>query len=395
MSTTALEIRPILVSEMPMVARLLADVFASTDEAYYRYLYQLHGSRVAQRSGFEQDTYRGAFLGGNLVAVARVEKHTLRYGMVQLKVAGIGDICTHPDYRRRGYSAVVVRDALAYATEAGAHLVLLRDPGDYYRRYGFSSVLPDYYLHYHSEDVLTLSRPERVHLRLAHFNDLSQLEYLYDNHWSGRVAFVRSPDLWEWRLEDPEAKTLVACDADGRLEGYLWRHPFDATQIELLASSPEAMIALMQVVAQQSGQETIALAVPPDDTIVAYSRLLMPVSLSATYHPRSGWMARAVNVRRLMRTLLPELKNHLESIAYLSEDISPTLEARPETIAVGFRNAPEMQCELIQRDFIQIMFGTLRPAMLAQRSPLRRDQVRLLEMLFPPRMAALAPWDWF
>jgi hypothetical protein len=44
---------------------------------------------------------------------------------------------------------------------------------------------------------------------------------------------------------------------------------------------------------------------------------------------------------------------------------------------------------------MQVLFGSLRPAVLALRAQLSLPQVQLLETLFPARMAALAVWDWF
>ncbi|MGB1288270.1 MAG: GNAT family N-acetyltransferase [Aggregatilineales bacterium] len=393
---TGLEIRAVHPHELESAASLIADVFAADHHKHHHALYALHTTAMPDRPGFDLADTRVAFLNGMPVALARVEKRALRYGSVRLKVAGIGDVCTHPEYRHQGYSEIVVRDALAYATEIGAHLVLLRDPGDYYQRYGFSSVLPDYALHYHADDILTIPPPQVYRLRPALMDDLAELDYLYEQHWSGRVAFSRSPALWRWRLQHNHiGRVMLVCNEQGDAEGYLWRHNFNRQQLEMIASTPEAMLRLMQLVAMQTPHQDIYLPIPPDDAIVAFSRLFLPVTLSASFHPESGWMARPVNIRRLLPALLPEIKDHLQNIAYLTDNITPLLDVRPEGIVIGLHNKPEMQCQLTQRDFIQVMFGTLRPAMLAQRTSIAREHVRMLEMLFPPRMAVLAAWDWF
>lgn len=57
------------------------------------------------------------------------------YG-VWLKVGLIGCVCTHPEYRRRGYGSLLVKDALIKMKKDGVDLVMVSGFRSLYRRFG-------------------------------------------------------------------------------------------------------------------------------------------------------------------------------------------------------------------------------------------------------------------
>jgi len=143
------------------------------------------------------------------------------------------------------------------------------------------------------------------------------------------------------------------------------------------------------------GDSQVTWFVPPDDVIITYARQFLPINISVLYQPTAGWMARLIDTYALVQTLLPELLAHATAIhpALQYQDI--LFDVQPDRVHIAIRHDPASACELSREDFIQIMFGSLRPSALAARIHLQPVGVELLEMLFPPRMAALAPWDWF
>jgi hypothetical protein len=135
----------------------------------------------------------------------------------------------------------------------------------------------------------------------------------------------------------------------------------------------------------------------PDDALINIASQALTVTVSARYRPDAGWMARLIDAQGLVEALLPE-------IVAQARTVMPELEARdlifrcqPDRVEIGLGGRKSTHSHLNHQDFIQVMFGSLHPSALAMRaqSSLHPDAVRLLEALFPPRVAALAGWDWF
>jgi predicted acetyltransferase len=386
-------VRPLQPAEIATAADLVARAFSRGDARRYEHLLHDRLAHLPTKPGFHPEDYQGGFVEGKLVSLARVEQHTLYYGLARLKVAGISDICTDSAYRHRGYSGVIVRDTIASVAGQGAHLALLYDRSNYYQRYGFTTVWPDYYLQFTAQELQSQTMPLTV--RPVRPNDAPALAALYERHWQGRLAFRRGVELWHWRLAAAEALPVVAIEG-GSPVGYLW-HNDHMNVSEVVADTPAATLALMIYAAQQADNphHAVRWSIPPDDAIAAFAGMFATVILSATYRPHSGWMARLIQPAELVATLLPEIIAQAKSVDPTLENHRLLLEVQPDEVVIGMKPLPETTVRFSHRDFMQVLFGSLRPAVLALRAQLSLPQVQLLETLFPARMAALAVWDWF
>jgi predicted acetyltransferase len=326
-----------------------------------------------------------------------IQDFPLRYGRAYLHVAGIGAVCTHENYRRRGYATAVIKDSLTYAAEQGAAIALLNATTPrFYERFGFSPVWPHYSLQSFSALAAQIAQP--LHLRLAEPHDLPRMAELYEKHWGGRVCFERSPALWRWRMAYGRDESIVAVDNTGMIQGYLWQPRDNSLRLEVLADSPEAVMSFLAYSGKRSleaGYDSFIWPVPPDDVIIPYAQQLLPITLSASYFPTEGWMARLIDSAKMIELLLPEIISQAKSQQRDFDESQLLLRVQPDGVDIAIRKEKNSPCRLSLRDFIQILFGSLRPETLAIRQPLSRDSVRMLQSLFPPRVAALAAWDWF
>lgn len=389
-----LTIRPIRPNEYDDAAQLVARAFSQGDPHRYDRLLHHWRAHLPYQPHINQAEFRAGFLEGRLVALVRVEQHILHYGRAALRVAGIGDVCTDEAYRGRGYSAALMRDALAFIAEQGAHLALLYNRNHYYQQYGFTPIFPDYALEFKAEDASRLE--ETLSVRPAEIDDLPAMAELYDAHWSSRLSFRRSSALWRWRLAASDPPPLVVEEA-GRVRGYWWRS-WRHNQTEVVAdtlAATRSLIAFAGRVQAREANRIVRWLVPPDDALVAHAQVLLPVQVSAMYRPDGGWMGRLIDMAALVRTLLPELRAQARVTHpdYASDNL--VINVQPDVVEVGWRHRPEQIARLYHRDFLQIVFGSLRPSALTVRGVLSPAHSALLERLFPPRMAALAPWDWF
>jgi predicted N-acetyltransferase YhbS len=392
-------VRPATPEDYPQAGELVAHVFSRGDiRQYERFLHHWLTTRPYE-PGFNYTLHRLGILNGQIVAHIRVKPNVLIYGTARLAVGGIGEVCVHPDHRGQGYSVGVLQDAMALLAEGGAHMALLNGISNYYDRFGFSPVWPFYDLEIEAEVAAALNSPLR--LRDAQPEDTPALATLYHKHWDGRVTFRRDTAVWDWRVQSGyAAMQKVVEDGYGRVCGYAAGHSLTDERIEVLTDTPEAALTLLRAGGEAhlaSGKSVLHWLVPPDDALVSFARQFVPVKVSARYLPRGGWMARLIDARGLIQALLPEISAQASAAAPAVQPDSLVMDAGGLGVRIGLRGDEATFCQLTYHDFIQVLFGSLRPAALAVRpySQLQPGSVRLLEQLFPPRMAVLGWWDWF
>ena len=194
-----------------------------------------------------------------------------------------------------------------------------------------------------------------------------------------------------------EAEVMV--NNTGQVEGYLGHLPDDFSERnEIIAASPAALATALAYSGrrwQSGGHDVLTWSVPPDDVIVPHAQQMLPITLSASYFPSGGWMARVIDSNAMLNELMPEIIAQAKATTGDFDPRKLILSIAPDGVDVGLKDNPDTHCHLSLRDFIQIVFGSLRPEALAIRQPLSKASVRLLATLFPPRVAALAGWDWF
>lgn len=393
-----LVVREIQSDEIGHAASLVANILAGNDRKRNRVIYEQYAKQLPGRPGKMESCYRVAFHNKQMVSLGHIVDFSLRYGRATLKVVGIGMLCTHPKYRNRAYASAVLKDTLTFAAEQGVHLVLVNSaiPG-YFQQFGFSPVWAKYTLQAPSHLAAQLEQP--LQLRVATPSDLGVMAQLYDYHWGMRVTAERNPEFWRWRMNFGRGEAAVMVNKQGKIEGYLWHLPDNFSERnEIVAATPAAIATALAYSGrrwQSGGYDMLRWSVPPDDVIVPFAQQMIPITLSAGYFPSGGWMARVIDSSAMLHELLPEI---IAGATITRNDFDAKqliLRIEPDGVDIGLRDSIETHCHLSLRDFIQILFGSLRPETLAIRQPLSRESVILLETLFPPRVAAIAGWDWF
>lgn len=76
----------------------------------------------------------GAFADGKLVSFVGLVPSIVRVGPSRFYVYSVGSVCTHPDYRGRGYAKTVFDCILSHIDKAGASLLLVSGYGPLYTR---------------------------------------------------------------------------------------------------------------------------------------------------------------------------------------------------------------------------------------------------------------------
>lgn len=390
-------VRGIRESELERAAKLVADVFSQGDSRLHEIIANNFLNHLPRRPGTKIEHFRAAFAGKKMVAFARVIEFMLHYGQAKLLVAGLSSVCTHPDYRGKGYASAVIQDILTYTAEQGMHMALLRGVPDFYEQFGFMPVWAQYTLEAPVEQARQLAQPLKI--RDAGIEDISQMANLYNQHWGSRVTFSRSTIIWKWLMWADIGQTIVAVDNAGEIQGYLWHRNGEYTaRTEVIANTRQAVQTLLAHDGRRfydADCDYLVWSVPPDDMIVPFAQTMLPLTLNAHYFPTGGWMGRLIDPSAIVQRLLPEIIAQASSSSAKFNPAKLRLVVDSDGVEIGLQNNPNSQCHLSLRDFVQVLFGSLRPQTLAIRHNLSRESITLLELLFPPRIAALAPWEWF
>jgi predicted acetyltransferase len=400
-----IHIRHIYPDEYDAVVALVSASFGQ-DDASREHLLQHWQHHIPQQPDTSIEDLRAIIRedddGQMPIAFARLTHRHLYYGRSRLKAVFISHVCTHPAYRHQGYSARLMRDTLAFLAEQGGHVVMLYDPATYYQRYGFTSLFPDYRLHISRQsawDVLAelpAHHAPDVVLRPVERADLPSLAHLYDKHWRGRISLHREANLWRWRWQAQTGDMHIVQEGTGqetRVTGYVWQHHLSG-RYEIVTDSEQASQALLAYCTQICQEDELVWHVPPDASLVASLQMWVPLELRAQYQPSSGWMGRLNDTSALLNAILPELRAQAKSSsqAPLPMDML-MLSAEPDSVVIAWRNHAYETIRISHRDFLPLLFGTLRPMSLVMRHKITPAQADLLGQLFPQRIASIGAWD--
>ena len=157
---------------------------------------------------------------GTIVSTVRVFIRKMFLHGEPVTVGGIGEVSTHPEYRRRGLATQLLKDSIQFMESRDIAMSSLHGSQRIYSIEGWEKV-PRYY----ARQPLTAKKQVAWEVRPANFDDAAEVERiadLYDGYarkFNG--TFVRDDMAYwtEWvRTESPNA---WVAERDGSIEGYV------------------------------------------------------------------------------------------------------------------------------------------------------------------------------
>lgn len=157
---------------------------------------------------------------GKIVSTVRVFIRKMFLQGEPVTVGGIGEVSTHPEYRRRGLATQLLKDSIRFMESRDIVMSSLHGSQRIYAAEGWEKV-PRYY----ARQPLTAKKQVAWNVRPANFDDgaeIKQIAALYDAYarkFNG--PFVRDDMAYwtEWvRTESPSA---WVAERDGDIEGYV------------------------------------------------------------------------------------------------------------------------------------------------------------------------------
>ncbi len=240
---------------------------------------------------------------GKPVSHMRLVYNVLSLNGCRLKIASIGGVCTHPDYRGQGIASTLLDHCVKAATDRGASLLLISGERGLYRR----AMAVDAGLTYEAE-----ARPGAApaaepapQARPARPDDWIACARLYQ---SERVRFVRSADFFARAFSWRAARGGWVMEFGGKVAAYVllsrpWGTPPDHPRrlVAEHAGSRSALLEGLPSLFKASGFQQITLRAPEWDREMAYLLTRAGLALEPTTLPEHT--IRLLDLPRLMRRL--------------------------------------------------------------------------------------------
>jgi predicted N-acetyltransferase YhbS len=385
---------------------------------------------------------------GRILCAALFRHDRWLVDQLPLDVGFLGNIITHPDYRRRGLFTTLLMDSLQFLRGEGFHLAWLHGAVSLYAPFGFTPVRWHSQVHLPAETARNLraaARPlgsetrqgapgseERGHpsssrprARPLAEADLPDVGALYAASYGGLPGSEeRTAGVWRWLWPELMEHALAIEDAGGRLAAYAYLEPTHVRSrrrvVEAAAADGGAASALLAALAdyvESSGPPTtdlpIYLALPLQHPVARAAllaggegRLVAPMSAGTRL---AGYEEQACLLDPVgtLRALAPALETRLATSTYAGwqgaiaiegEGVTLALEAGPEGISAGRLRGPVARVLRLPARFqAPLILGTYGARDLVDRAGVDIDEplLGLLEALFPPLWPASESEDWW
>ncbi len=294
--------------EVKQVADLYGKAFGGY-EWHYRNYTDLLLHRVPRRQWRLSRTLWAG--NGTPVAHVRICDRTMRLGNAQLRVGGIGDVCTHPLHRKRGLMRHLFAHCIEFMAAEGYDLSILWGIGRLYDKFGYIACLPGGTLQMARDQVARLNGPYRG--RRAQGSDVDALVRLHRDDFATRDGAMRRPGaLWAERAVQEKFARVLA-DGQQRLRAAYAAQP-DGDALVLrdvsLGRKPDrravlSVLADMVKLARKCEKPNLRFELPPEHPIGQFARA--DGCQVRRYHGhRGGGMARVIDLAGLCERMAPD-----------------------------------------------------------------------------------------
>ena len=403
-----MEIRAAKAHERDEIVDLIAAVFVEKCRPRY-------ASQHYQDSSYELDQSRVCVVDGKIVSYVRVSDRSMYLGEAVVKLGGIGMVVTSEEYRRRGYSSALLRDAIAYMEAQHYDLSLLFTTiQPFYMSLGWASFpQTSFELELHDKKNFAPSGWKSRPFDLK--NDLTQISQIHDEHNKGRTGTVlRSERLWRDGYSQQVGMlpslvvekdgqigayaNLAFPDDDQGIDTYLATYYPNLREVGWRNTAPDSHLALCHAIldaAYERGVESISgrLTRHHPMTLLLSEESGSPLSFSV--HERM--MYRVISLERLFQKLIPKFEAELANAAmthragsfhFAVGDHSCTLNVDQGKITVVADDSGRTKIGLDTYYFLKVLFGDAAFGQLDELNRikginLQPDEMALLSTLFP------------
>lgn len=351
---------------------------------------------------------------GRIVAQLYIIDRELCIGSSTLRMGGIASVGTDSAFRKRGLATMLMNDTMAFMAQEGFDVsILFSIPEDYYNRFGYMTVLPEY-----TTTIEGLARLQKLQSfpsvpgsRALRRSDMSLLPPFYGNAYRDTPGITRRDTAhWNWLRRAPDFDGVVVTDGD-KLSGYaLTRIKGHQLVVHEAGVHPSPRIhdALLRTLARKalsSGLTSIRLDLPSDLPLSRLCVLEHEGVQSVKVPYKKGGMAKIINLASTLRKMKPVFHERLQKSAY--KDLQQRIVIDTDIGGVALKlNRGQVTVETLPGDHLEdpdvaipqaaltgLLFGLFYPLHIWEvwGRPLEPEMVNILTALFPKRFPQI-PW---
>jgi predicted N-acetyltransferase YhbS len=249
-----------------------------------------------------------------LAHVSIIEKY-LRIEDCIIKIAGIGDVYTHPDARGKHVAFHLMNDAVNYMRKHQYPLTMLYGIPNFYHKFGYIESMMDSRIYLAVKHVAKIT--SKISLRSCQELDVPVLNKLYNEDFRLKTGSIRrAPASW-YNITNPK-ELFVAADSRNRPMGYVILRPGMSGEIyaaEVVAPTEEirkAILAFYVQKAKDAFMPELEFHMAPDDPYGSFLQDFGARFVSRYFAEGEGSaMLGLINLPLLLKKIKPVLERRL------------------------------------------------------------------------------------
>lgn len=320
---------------------------------------------------------------------------------VQLRVAGIGAVATHPDYRKLGVMHQAAQSSFSAMENAGYDLSILR--GRHYVKMGYARAW-NYVTYRLKFAELPELEPEKPYQKLKP-EQVSEMDAFYNQT---HVHFTGTAIRPTFRNRHPDdIGTYAWFNTDGKMEGYIRALPDeDNPKIFLCleaAGDPHQGLAVFRDLYKQGEYESANFFTLPHHHPIPQVLRRGACIVEDRYFDISGWRVRIVNLNSTLTKLTPLFEKRLAESVFAGWQGSLLLDAGEQKAILYIEQGKvevkgEVTTEHILRggaDIARFLIGSDEPDEIIRQAGMTYSgqALQLARVLFPNLHPMMSHWD--
>lgn len=352
-------------------------------------------------SHYDWNVSRLVFDGDKLVHHWGVWGYQMRLESVQLKIAGIGAVVTHPDYRKQNLMHRAAQESFEAMARDGYDLSILR--GRHYVKMGYARAWNYVTYRFKLEDFL-LSEPVPTYQPLK-MENVPEMDAFYNQTHAAFTGTAIRPTFFNKHPEDLCAYAWR--DAAGKLAGYLRAAPAEEEPKNLVcleaAGDPNQALAVLGDLFKRGEYEKVTcFTLPHLHPLLQYLRKGACL-VEDRYFDISGWRVRIINLESSLQKLLPLFEKRLSDSRFANWSGSLLLDAGEQkaTLLIESGKIAVARTEAAPHfvrggaDLARFLIGSTESDEIIRQAEMECGGLgqSLVRVLFPNLSPMLSQWD--